>query len=1046
MLRPLRYIAEIFAALVGIAIICGLLLAWRLSSSPISPNFLAPYLKTGIESVIPDSKVEIESILLTWSGAERALILRARNIKVNDSDNRQIADIPVFDTKISVMGLFLGQITPKELVVDHPQVKIVRSKDGLLAFGGFVVNGAASSEPSSKPTGGVVQTIAEHLSYAVFTHKLAITRAVFDVVDEKTQKTWSISVPEISVKRNGIGDFDRALKYGALDGYITVEVPQAETTTSLNIHYIYDPALQQHSLTAIFSNIVPSLVVGGGAGLEAAAMLDLPLTGKAELIFDNTLALIKVAAQIHGDSGKLSSPNNWDAPCPVKSMDIDARYNRVTRKLTVSAAHVDFDGPTLDLKIDGMPSTREGQDLDFTAEVKVENLPMNRYGELWPKTVLPNPRAWMVPNLRDGKFDRAEVTLKGAASFNNLANLSIGEGSGKVQVSGARVTYIDGMPPVEGVGATATFDLKKMDVQITGGGIGNIRLKPFTLQIEGLSEYDQIISIPMLVSGPLPEVLRLIDHPPLGYLKALGLSPDDLDGKIDGTISFRFPLLKALAVKDIALNATAKVTGVASTKLVPGVPINQGNLDLALDTSGLTLKGRVNLGKAPFQINWQEAFEAKKDKPLRQFTAKGVVRDDQWKDFGITAFNGTQGDIDVMLEMTKPDKNKTQFSGALNMTSAAVNMGILNWKKPAKAAAILAFSAEAVDGKPIVVSPLSLEGDQISAKGTMTLSADMSQVLSLTLSPFILGRSDATLNFTQEFGDKGVLSLDATGKALDVSGFENDGNVDRKSPPLKKYKIEVDRLYMSDVGQIDKVKGFAVRDASGWKEISLRGMADGDTPLSIDLTPKPDGTRTFKIASDNFGKAMKGLGFTDTIKRGKITVVGQSTTDNPDIIKGTAKISNFTVEKLPLLAVLLNATSPFGFSGILTDSADFNRFEGEFLWQNGKISVTRAHAAGTSIGINIDGKVDMDSNTANLQGTLVPFSTVNNVLNSIPLIGDLLTGGKDQGVLAVSYEINGPLNAPKVSVNPVSLLTPGFIRNLFFSGDDEGDEEPEEKQ
>lgn len=581
---------------------------------PISPNFLAPYIKTGIESVLPGSKVDIESILLTWSGPERALILRARNIKVSDSDNHQIADIPVFDTKISVLGLALGQITPKELAVDHPQVKIERSKDGVLTFGGFVVNGAGPSEPLPKPTEGVVQSIAEHLSYAVFTHKLAITRAVFDVVDEKTQKIWSISVPEISVKRNGLGDFDRALKYGALDGHITVEVPQAETSTSLNIHYIYDPALQQHSLTAVFSNIIPSLIAGGSAGLEAAA-LDLPLTGKAELILDNTLTLIKVTAQIHGDGGKLSSPDNWDAPCPVKSMDVDARYNRVTRKLTVSAAHVDFDGPTLDLKIDGTPSSHEGQDLDFTAEVKVDNLPMNKYSEIWPKTVLPNPRAWMVPNLRDGKFDHAEVTLKGSAAFNNLANLSVDEGSGKVQASGARVTYIDGMPPVEGVGATATFDLKKMDVQITGGGIGNIRLKPFALRIEGLSEYDQIITIPMLVSGPLPEVLRLIDHPPLGYLKTLGMSPDDLDGKIDGTLIFRFPLLKNLAVKDIALNATAKATGVASTKLVSGVPINQGNLDLALDTSGLTLKGRVNLGTAPFQILWQETFEQKKENP-----------------------------------------------------------------------------------------------------------------------------------------------------------------------------------------------------------------------------------------------------------------------------------------------------------------------------------------------------------------------------------------------------------------------------------------------
>jgi hypothetical protein len=132
---------------------------------------------------------------------------------------------------------------------------------------------------------------------------------------------------------------------------------------------------------------------------------------------------------------------------------------------------------------------------------------------------------------------------------------------------------------------------------------------------------------------------------------------------------------------------------------------------------------------------------------------------------------------------------------------------------------------------------------------------------------------------------------------------------------------------------------------------------------------------------------------------------------------------------------LLNATSPFGFGNILTDSADFDRFEGDFVWQGDDITLTRAHAAGSAIGINSDGKIDMNSGNADLEGTLVPFSVMNNVLNSIPLIGDIITGGKNQGVLAVAYKIKGKLDAPKISVNPVSLLTPGFIRNLFFRDD-----------
>ena len=196
---------------------------------------------------------------------------------------------------------------------------------------------------------------------------------------------------------------------------------------------------------------------------------------------------------------------------------------------------------------------------------------------------------------------------------------------------------------------------------------------------------------------------------------------------------------------------------------------------------------------------------------------------------------------------------------------------------------------------------------------------------------------------------------------------------------------------------------------------------------------------------------MKGLGFSETIKGGKLSISGQSTAENPRLITGKAKIIDFSVHKLPILALLLNATSPFGFVDILTDSAYFSRFEGDFRWHGDELTLMRAHAAGSAVGINIDGVVNMNSGNANLQGTVVPFSVMNNMLNYIPLIGGLITGGENQGVLAVSYQISGQLGAPNISVNPVSLLTPGFIRELFFR-DDMGEaskaeeNKPEEKK
>jgi hypothetical protein len=70
-----------------------------------------------------------------------------------------------------------------------------------------------------------------------------------------------------------------------------------------------------------------------------------------------------------------------------------------------------------------------------------------------------------------------------------------------------------------------------------------------------------------------------------------------------------------------------------------------------------------------------------------------------------------------------------------------------------------------------------------------------------------------------------------------------------------------------------------------------------------------------------------------------------------------------------------------------------------------------------------------------ISGTLVPVYTLNRIVGAIPLVGDLLTGGEGQGLFAATYAMRGALGEPQTSVNPLSVLAPGFIRNLFFLRD-----------
>jgi hypothetical protein len=49
----------------------------------------------------------------------------------------------------------------------------------------------------------------------------------------------------------------------------------------------------------------------------------------------------------------------------------------------------------------------------------------------------------------------------------------------------------------------------------------------------------------------------------------------------------------------------------------------------------------------------------------------------------------------------------------------------------------------------------------------------------------------------------------------------------------------------------------------------------------------------------------------------------------------------------------------------------------------------------------------------------------------VPLLGPLLTGGKDGGVFAVSYRLDGPFDDLKLNINMMSAITPGALRDIF---------------
>ncbi len=1059
MSRRIRLILRIVLAALGFLVLLGAVAVWRLSASPVSSTFLTPYIESAIDRFLPGTRTSIEHTLLVWDNADFSLALRAGGVEVKDEKGGVIAAVPHMFIRWNVLAL-AGLYLPTELVIEHPQVRVERKADGRLVFGGMesAPDSAAGGETASRADDGAdvrssLRRAAAGMAHAWFTRRIDVTRAVFDVVGPDGAKIWSVSIPEIALERAS----------GQFGGHAAIDLTQKNGTAALKLNYAYDRKARLHVVSGAFEDVIPSELAGGhpeALGLVPAAGLALPISGAWSASFDADLALAAATADVRGGAGELRVPALWDKPRAVTSLAVKASYDHAAGKLNIASAAIDFGGPTLDLSLDGKESSATlSPDLAFELSVKLKDWPASQFETLWPKPVIPNARAWIASSITKGKFDRADGRFKGSLSWDKPEELAVSEAEGAVAASGASVAYIDGMPPVQGVNAEASFTLKDMTVKIQSGNLGTLRVVPFALKLTNLDEGTQYADIPLKVEGPLPDILKLIDAPPLGYARAVGLDPQAFSGRVEGEVSLRFPLLKTLAVKDIAVEAKATASGLAAAGLLKGVAVTDGKVSFDLDKEGFLLKGPALFNGVPLALSWRQNFEARKDRPLRQASLEGAIRGDQWEKFGITALAGTQGATSVRAQLTENGNGKSALTGKADMTAADIHVAQANWIKPAGAAAILTFSADLPgkkDGKDagIEVTSISLEGAGIGAEGKASLAPD-GTLRSLGFDSLRLGRTDAAVYFArageEDAADDRADRYEVYGHALDVSGLGGGGKASAQEAQAKgpdktpsrpaEYHIKLDHLYTGANGFLAKVEGTAVRDRDGWSSVILDGLADGGPKLSVRLMPRQGGGRSLSIACDDFGKALKGLGLSETVSGGGMRIDGASMADDPQTLEGAINIGAFSVKDLPVLMLLLNATSPFGFTGIFTDSVSFDHMKGGFRWNGDKVSFQRVNAAGSAVGLTVDGPIDMGAGTLDLRGTLVPFSMVNRILGSIPLIGDLITGGEGGGVLAVSYAMNGSLNDPKVSVNPISLLTPGFLRNLFFSGSaDEKDE------
>ena len=189
-----------------------------------------------------------------------------------------------------------------------------------------------------------------------------------------------------------------------------------------------------------------------------------------------------------------------------------------------------------------------------------------------------------------------------------------------------------------------------------------------------------------------------------------------------------------------------------------------------------------------------------------------------------------------------------------------------------------------------------------------------------------------------------------------------------------------------------------VTDADGRHTGFLEGTLSTGEVFRLDLT-SIGAKRRLVVRSGDAGAVARAFGIYGNARGGRLRMEAILHDDLPDRpITDTVTIHNYRVVNAPTLAELLSVAT-------LTRILDRLRGEGiavstfimPFAIVNDVPMVEDAEAADLSIGLNAEGTVDLETERADISGTIVPAYAVNSIVGTIPLLGELLVGGEGEG-------------------------------------------------
>ncbi len=777
---------------------------------------------------------------------------------------------------------------------------------------------------------------------------------------------------------------------------------------------------------ALFVRGAPILVTARDARFPGSVV---PVSLDAALRLGVAFRLSRADMQVTLGAGRLGTGAE-SVPISGGGFTLQIRPSRAyLSALRLNLARVGDSAPTLT----GTGAATLQGDWQGSLTLKADRVQAQDLAAYWPPDQIPQTRQWVTQNILRGTARDARFTFSLTAP-ENLASLALTNATGSFTGEGLTLRWIPGTVPITALDGRFTMpDKDNAVITASSARLGGLALSNGQLNITGMSQRDQTGLLTLAMEGQVADAMAIIATPPLSLLRLAPPQIAKATGALGGTISVILPFKQRLSIDDVQLHVAMMLRDVAVDSPIAGLGFSEGAGQLNATGHQIDLNASAQFAAEPATLTLAASFDGAQHGSFTLKTLAGpVLAQRLGLDTQSMLADPVRGVAPFSVQVSGPAQGDQQALLDADLTPLALAAPSFGWMKPAGTPGRLRLAATLRNNNLASLNTLDLTAPGLNIQGQMRAGQ-------ITLSAADIGRTQASGTIRPPAGGGTGWAAAFTGPVLDIRAISSPAKKTAAPPPASNAPPSGPPWQLRlNFAALD----LAASPAPGLQNFAFTGNGIGSTLLAASasaqgaaaaITPLTGLRRNLQLTTLDGGSLLRAINAYGDLQGGALSLNVNYGGAAP--ATGVLSLSKFRILNAPAFTKVLQGLSIYGApEAAAAPGLYFDRAVAPFTLDPQTLHLKGARAFSSSLGFTASGSIALADGNAKIDATIIPLYAVNALLGKIPVIGELFTAEKGGGLFAVRAKITGPVTDPAVSINPLSALTPGVLRDVFGLG------------